>query len=166
MRTITDHYDGHGLAESLRIESDDLAPTAGMAAHTYRVWIGDTKVADILFQQGPRNIEGSRPGGVLFAACGCGIISARVHALRSGRPAFQATGLGQNPCHGSRRDPCRDPGSRAANAIRTNGPDQIQITVFPKESRRRNLQCSDGSRCGDVLPGRKTSGQQRALQNL
>ena len=82
MRTITDHHDGHGLAESIRIEADDYDPNGGMASHTYQAWIGDTKVADVRFQQGPRNVEGSRKGvldSVLLA-----IVVDRMRAFNAG----------------------------------------------------------------------------------
>lgn len=82
MRLITDHWDGHGLAELLRVEADDMDPNGGGASHTYRVWLGDAKVTEILYQQGPRNVEGSRPGildSVLLA-----IVADRMRCFNSG----------------------------------------------------------------------------------
>jgi len=62
MTTITTHHDGHGLAESLRIEADERSLAGGGASHLYRVWYGVMKVAEIHFQKGPRNEDGSTPG--------------------------------------------------------------------------------------------------------
>lgn len=59
-REIDEHFDGHGLNESIRIETD--APDQSGAAHNYNAWIGDTRVAAVQFQKGPRNVEGSTPG--------------------------------------------------------------------------------------------------------
>ena len=59
-RTIDDHHDGHGLNESIRIETD--APDQSGAAHEYIAWIGDKKVSHVQFQKGPRRVEGSIPG--------------------------------------------------------------------------------------------------------
>ena len=60
MRTVDTHYDGHGLNESIRIETDD-ADGSG-AAHNYIATINGQEVARIQFQKGPRNVEGSYPG--------------------------------------------------------------------------------------------------------
>lgn len=60
MRTIIDHYDGHGLNESIEIRTD--TPDQSGAAHNYEAWIGNTRVAVVQFQKGPRNVEGSTPG--------------------------------------------------------------------------------------------------------
>lgn len=59
-REIDEHFDGHGLNESIRIETDD--PDGSGAAHKYEAWIGNTRVAVVQFQKGPRNVEGSTPG--------------------------------------------------------------------------------------------------------
>lgn len=59
-RLITDHHDGHGLAESIRIEADALGP--GGASHRYTVTADDHHVAGIQYQRGPRNEPGSTPG--------------------------------------------------------------------------------------------------------
>lgn len=59
-REITNHYDGHGLAESLRIMADEPGP--GGASHLYIVLAGDAEVGRIQYQKGPRNVEGSTPG--------------------------------------------------------------------------------------------------------
>jgi hypothetical protein len=60
MRTIDDHHDGHGLNESIRIETDE--PDGSGAPHNYNAWIDSTRVAAVQFQKGPRNVEGSTPG--------------------------------------------------------------------------------------------------------
>ena len=60
MRTIDTHHDGHGLNESIRLESDDQNDSG--SAHKYEAWIGDTRVAVVQFQKGPRNVDGSTPG--------------------------------------------------------------------------------------------------------
>ena len=59
-RMIDDHYDGHGLNESIEITTD--TPDQSGAAHSYNAFIGPTRVAAIQFQKGPRNVEGSTPG--------------------------------------------------------------------------------------------------------
>lgn len=71
-RIIEDHFDGHGLAESIRIEADGPGP--GGASHYYSVTVDGnpeaTFAAEIQFQKGPRLVEGSTPGiieGVLYA---------------------------------------------------------------------------------------------------
>ena len=67
-RTISDHFDGHGLADSIHVVADELGP--GGASHTYRAYVGDVEVARVQFQKGPRNEPGSTPGvldGVLLA---------------------------------------------------------------------------------------------------
>ena len=60
MRTIDEHYDGHGLNESIEIRTDD--PDQSGAAHNYEAWINNTRVAAVQFQKGPRNVEGSTSG--------------------------------------------------------------------------------------------------------
>ena len=67
-RTITDHFDGHGLVDSIEVVADEAGP--GGASHTYRAYIGGAEVAHIQFQRGPRNEPASTPGvldGVLLA---------------------------------------------------------------------------------------------------
>lgn len=65
-REIFEHHDGFGLNESIEILTD--VPDASGAAHQYLAIISHsnstpaTEVARIQFQQGPRNVEGSRPG--------------------------------------------------------------------------------------------------------
>lgn len=62
-KPITDHYDGHGLAEALEITRDDPDPKAGGASHLYRVrYAGVGEVAYVQFQHGARNEPGSTPG--------------------------------------------------------------------------------------------------------
>lgn len=62
MRQITTHHDGHGLAESITIEADDLDPSAGGASHVYVARIKGQEVARVQFQHGPRDEPGSDPG--------------------------------------------------------------------------------------------------------
>lgn len=78
MRTIKTHHDGHGLAERIEIEADDLDPNGGGASHKYTVYVdisgtkraydsGCTgqareKVAEIQYQRGPRDDPNSTPG--------------------------------------------------------------------------------------------------------
>ena len=67
-RTITDHFDGHGLADSIEVIADELGPSG--ASHDYHAYIGGAEVARIQFQKGPRNESGSTAGvldGVLLA---------------------------------------------------------------------------------------------------
>lgn len=65
-RFIDDHRDGHGLNESISIQTD--APDASGAAHSYGLSIQvegeDSRrtCGYIQFQKGPRNVEGSTPG--------------------------------------------------------------------------------------------------------
>jgi hypothetical protein len=59
-RQVVDHHDGHGLNESIVIYTDE--PDGSGGAHQYTAWIGDTRVAVVQFQKGPRNVEGSTPG--------------------------------------------------------------------------------------------------------
>lgn len=62
MRTITDHHDGHGLAESITIEAtDELGP--GGASHVYRLTLpGGPLVGFVQFQRGPRDAPESTSG--------------------------------------------------------------------------------------------------------
>ena len=62
MRELTTHHDGHGLAENLRIQADDLGP--GGASHSYTVTFRDRVgvCAHVQFQKGPRGVETSTPG--------------------------------------------------------------------------------------------------------
>jgi hypothetical protein len=54
LREITKHHDGHGLNESIRVESDERDPNAGNGTHHYQAFVGghDQKVMDIQFQHG------------------------------------------------------------------------------------------------------------------
>jgi hypothetical protein len=65
MRTIDIHHDGHGLNESIVIVAD--TPDSSGASHLYSMQIEQPEkdgwqVAQIQFQKGPRNVEGSIPG--------------------------------------------------------------------------------------------------------
>ena len=86
MREITDHHDGHGLAESILVSATD-EPGPGGANHVYTAQI-DTgggymrSVAHIQYQNGPRNEAGSTPGvldSVLLA-----IVIDRMRAFQAG----------------------------------------------------------------------------------
>lgn len=59
-RSVTDHHDGHGLNESVAIQTDSPDPSG--AAHYYNLAINGEQVGAIQFQKGPRNEEGSTPG--------------------------------------------------------------------------------------------------------
>lgn len=81
-REITEHYDGHGLAESIKVVADEVDPNAGGASHSYVATINGRQVADIQFQHGPRNVEGSTPGvldSVLIA-----IVADRLKSFQAG----------------------------------------------------------------------------------
>lgn len=62
---ITTHHDGHGLNESIVIEADPLGP--GNASHRYTLYVSEPDkdnrvVGTIQFQEGPRNVAGSKAG--------------------------------------------------------------------------------------------------------
>ena len=86
MREITDHYDGHGLTESLQVEADGPGP--GGASHLYVVITrpdasgNGTEVARIQFQKGPRNEAGSITGVVESVLLG--IVADRMKAFQAG----------------------------------------------------------------------------------
>ena len=83
MRQITDHHDGHGLADSIIVTSDKLDPEAGNAAHCYTVTDKHGRtIATVQFQHGPRAEDGSLSGctdGVLLA-----IIVDRMRSFNAG----------------------------------------------------------------------------------
>lgn len=66
MRELTDHHDGHGLNELIRIEADE--PDQSGASHHYVMRRTDVEngtgasVADLQFQKGPRHVAGNTPG--------------------------------------------------------------------------------------------------------
>jgi len=62
MRQITDHHDGHGLAETMLVEADPIDPDAGGASHHYVVSLEGAQLARIQFWHGPRHEPGSQPG--------------------------------------------------------------------------------------------------------
>lgn len=101
-REITDHHDGHGLAESITIEADDLDPNGGMASHRYLVYMRSdpeseaAMVATIQFQQGPRNVAGSKAGvldSVLLA-----IVIDRMRAFNAGPFSTRENSLVMTKC--------------------------------------------------------------------
>jgi hypothetical protein len=79
-RQIDEHFDGHGLNESIRIQTD--APDGSGAAHKYEAYIGDALVAVVQFQKGPRNVEGSIPG--MTEAAVIGILIDRLRGFQAG----------------------------------------------------------------------------------
>lgn len=79
-RTIDLHHDGHGLNESIVIYTD--SPDASGAAHGYVLVIGQQKVAEIRFQQGPRDVEGSTPGATEAAILA--VLIDRLRGFQSG----------------------------------------------------------------------------------
>lgn len=56
------HFDGLGLNDRLIVTCDERDPDAGNASHHYNVHLDGEIVADVQFQHGPRNVEGSAPG--------------------------------------------------------------------------------------------------------
>lgn len=60
VRSVDTHHDGHGLNESINIDTD--TPDASGAAHLYYLFIDGNSVGHVQFQKGPRNVEGSTPG--------------------------------------------------------------------------------------------------------
>ena len=83
MRHITDHHDGHPLAQSIHIVADDLDPTAGNASYRYDVLdVAGTVLGTIRFQRGARLKEDSTPGlldSVLLA-----IVADRMRCFNAG----------------------------------------------------------------------------------
>jgi hypothetical protein len=83
VRTITDHHDGHALAESIHIVADDLDPEAGGASYRYDVVdVAGTVLGAIRFQRGARLAEGSTPG-VLDSAL-LAIVADRMRCFNAG----------------------------------------------------------------------------------
>lgn len=98
-RSVIDHHDGHGLAESIQIDAD--APGPGGASHHYWASIriaGEDSitssfhhVADIQYQVGPRDEEESTPGvidSVLLA-----IVTDRMRSFQAGPYACRENAL-------------------------------------------------------------------------
>lgn len=91
MRQITTHHDGHGLAETIRLEADEISPDPkhGGASHYYKAFMAPEGssgpygvVLSVQFQKGPRNEPGSIPGvidGVLLA-----IVEDRLQCFQAG----------------------------------------------------------------------------------
>lgn len=64
-RRIDLHHDGHGLNESIQIEANELGP--GNASHRYTLYVSEPEkdnqlVGTLQFQEGPRNVAGSKAG--------------------------------------------------------------------------------------------------------
>lgn len=100
-RMITDHYDGHGLTESIVIEADEEDQKAGGASHYYVASIGGPNVKGQIvmkaqFQHGPRNEEGSTAGvveSVLLA-----ILIDRMRSFNAGPYACRENALVRTHC--------------------------------------------------------------------
>ena len=60
IRRLIEHHDGHGLNESIVIETDE--PSNGGAAHHYLYLIDGREVGRVQFQKGPRLDPTSTPG--------------------------------------------------------------------------------------------------------
>jgi hypothetical protein len=83
-RHITTHHDGHGLNDAITIIADDRDPVNGSTSHHYTVCGPDGAIfAEIRFQQGPRNVEGSTPG--ITDAVLAAIWADRLEGYQSGR---------------------------------------------------------------------------------
>ncbi len=62
------HHDGHGLADIQLVWADERDAENGNASHAYQIRMaGVGTVADVQFQHGPRDEEGSQ-GGVIDGA--------------------------------------------------------------------------------------------------
>ncbi len=79
-RFITHHHDGHGLNETIIIETD--APDASGAAHNYTATINGKVVASIQFQKGPRLNPESTPG--MTEAAVLAVLVDRLQGFQSG----------------------------------------------------------------------------------
>lgn len=66
MRTLTSHYDGHGLNELIKLLADERDQDAGNASHSYSAAFSShpeaAPVLEIEFQHGPRDEPMSRSG--------------------------------------------------------------------------------------------------------
>lgn len=82
MRQITDHFDGHGLADSILIASDEPDANAGGAPHEYVCTIDGNQVANIQFQHGARHVAGSTPG--ILDSCLVAIVMDRLRGFQAG----------------------------------------------------------------------------------
>lgn len=81
-REVTSHYDGHGLADSIKITSDEPDANAGGAPHEYVMTIDGNQVGNIQFQHGARNSEGSTPG--ILDSCLLAIVIDRLKCFQAG----------------------------------------------------------------------------------
>lgn len=84
-RQITDHHDGHGLTESIKIGADGPGP--GGASHVYTCWLDvsaneKNMLAHIRYQKGPRNVEGSISG--VLDSCLLAIVADRMKSFQAG----------------------------------------------------------------------------------
>lgn len=84
---ITDHHDGHGLADSIQISHDDRDPLAGGASHHYICMMPNVedvplKVADIEFQHGAR-FESRSTTGIVDSAL-LAIVLDRLRCFQAG----------------------------------------------------------------------------------
>ena len=76
---VTDHFDGLGLNDTIRIEADHVEYGA---AHVYRFFIGELQVGFLQFQQGPRLDPNSIPG--VTEAALLAVVADRVRGFQSG----------------------------------------------------------------------------------
>ena len=96
MREITDHHDGHGLAESLKVTADPTDLNAGGASHYYEIMLNGAAVGFLQFQHGPRHESSSVPGtldGVLLA-----IVVDRMRCFNAGPFATRENALVMTHC--------------------------------------------------------------------
>lgn len=96
-KEVTDHHDGHGLAESIRVFAAD-EPGPGGACHRYEFFVDQgngqmEQVGYLQFQKGPRNEEGSTPGVLTVAVLAAMIDQAR--DFRNGPYASREGSLAQ-----------------------------------------------------------------------
>ena len=80
MRVVKDHFDGHGLNESIEISaSDELNGAAHEYKGTVRTEDGILESLNIVFQRGPRNAKDSIPGMTEMAVLAVVIDRLRSH---------------------------------------------------------------------------------------
>ena len=98
MKQLTDHHDGHGLNESIRIIADD---EMNSVCHAYngKIATNDGKEHDVLgivFQRGPRNIEGSTPGVTEMAVLA--VVIDRLRGHQAGQYATRENAVALTKC--------------------------------------------------------------------
>lgn len=98
MKQITDHHDGHGLNESIVIEADN---ELNGVCHSYdgKITLADGSASDVLgivFQRGPRNVEGSTPGVTEMAVLA--IVIDRLRGHQAGPYATRENAIALTKC--------------------------------------------------------------------